>query len=301
MAWSRSCVRLLISVCGSLAVMHAAELRVVGSDLLGLDFTRAFYAFSGREGLTLALAFEGSRAGFDQVRSGRADLGLMVLPQDNGRDSPELRKAIIGHHQVVVLVPAACPLERISLAQLAAVFGAREAAGKTLRWGDIGATGEWSELALVPVAPESGVGITAEYFRSVVLREGPWNGQVRRYATPAELAAHWTRESRAMALVATAPRADPTVKVLPVAAGAGATAVAVAPTPATLAAGAYPLRVPVWVVFRVEKRTAVEPLQRFLFSDAAARALEQADIVPLPAGVRAERLRDLLAPADSTR
>ena len=291
MAWRKSCLRLWLSVGFSLTDVRAEELRVVGSDLLGLDFTRAFYAFSGSEGIRLALAFEGSRAGFEQVKSGRADLGLMVLPRPAAGEAAEMRSATVGHHQVVVLVPAACPLDRITLPQLAAIFGARAAAAKAMRWGDLGATGEWSELAVVPVAPESGVGLTADFFRSEVLRGSAWKTSVRRYATKAELAAHWSGEGRTIALAATIPVGDPAVKVLAVAAGAGAGAPAVTPTPATLAAGTYSLRVPVQAVFREEQAARIGRLLEFVFSEEAARALERAEIVPLPVTARAEQLR----------
>lgn len=294
MGWRKLCLRLLAIGGCWLTGAGAAELRVVGSDLLGLDFTRAFYAFSGGEGIKLALAFEGSRAGYEQVRSGRADLGLMVLPQDNAGEWPGMRKAIVGHHQVVVLVPAACPLDRISLPQLAALFGARDAATKSVRWGDLGATGEWNDHAIVPVAPESGVGLTAEFFRREVLRGGGWRTSVRRYTTSTELAAHWAGEGRPIALAAAVPVGDAGVKVLSVAAGAGMAAPAVTPTSATLAAGTYPLRVPVQVVFRSEHAARVSRLLEFVFSEEAARALDRAEIVPLPGAARAERLRLLL-------
>lgn len=293
MAWIKSCLRLLLIAGCLLTGARAAELRVVGSDLLGLDFTRAFYAFSGAEGIKLALAFEGSRAGFEQVKSGRADLGLMVLPRPDAGGVADMRSVTVAHHQVVVLVSAACPLDRITLPQLAAIFGARDIAAKAMRWGDLGATGEWSDRAMVPVAPESGVGLTAEFFRSEVLRGGAWRTSVQRYTTKTELAAHGVGEGRAIALAATVPVGDPAVKVLAVALGAGAAAPAVRPTPESLVAGTYPLRVPVHVVYRVEKAAAIGRLLAFVFSAEAARSLERAEIVPLPAAARVEHLRML--------
>ena len=54
---------------GLLAVVLRADLRVTGSDLLGLEFTRAFYEFSGRNGLKLALALDGSRPGWAELKA----------------------------------------------------------------------------------------------------------------------------------------------------------------------------------------------------------------------------------------
>lgn len=292
----KSWFRLLVITGCSFASGLGAELRVVGSDLLGLEFSRAFYAYSGSNGLELALAFDGSRAGFERVKAGRADLGLMVLPPGAETAPLGLRAAVVGYHRVVVLVPAACPLERITLPQLAAIFGApsANAGANATRWSDLGATGDGSGAALVPVAPVAGAGLTAEYFRSAVLRGGDWKSSVQRYASSAELAAHFAGEAKPIVLAAALPAGNAAIKVLPVAAGVRQPGVAASQE--TLAAETYPLRAPVHVVFSSERRAAVEPLLRFLFSDAAARALEQADIVPLPAAVRSERLGSLLVP-----
>ncbi len=43
----------------------AAELCVVGTDLLGLEATQALYKFSSRAALPLVLAFDGSGPGLD--------------------------------------------------------------------------------------------------------------------------------------------------------------------------------------------------------------------------------------------
>ncbi len=281
---------LAVAVVG-LSGLARAELRVVGSDLLGLEFTRAFYAHAGREGVTIALALDGTRSGYDQIRAGRADFGLLVLPPDGEAPPEGTGTAIVGYHVVVVLVPATCPLERITLPQLATVFGGT--APGLPRWSELGITGEWSGLAVVPLAPESGSGLAANFFRSVVLRGGPWRSSVQRYANGPELIARFGAETTPLALAAAAPRNNPAIKTLPVATGVRQPGIAASAE--TLAAGSYPLRVAVQAVFPQGKRRAVEPLLRFVFSDEAARALELAEIVPLPAAVRAERLREVLA------
>src|SRR4051812_37620821 len=59
--------------------LHAADLRLVGTDLLGLEFTKALYAAAGEEGITLSVVLDGSRPGHEQLKSGRADLALLIL------------------------------------------------------------------------------------------------------------------------------------------------------------------------------------------------------------------------------
>ncbi len=279
----------LFAVTGELS----AAVRVVGSDLLGLEFSRAFYAHAGRAGVAVALAFDGSREGLAHLKSGRADLGLIVVPQEAELGAAGLRTAVVAFHPVVVLVPAACPLEAITVPQLAAIFGAgrSSAAATTLRWRDLGVKGDWSQAALLPLVPESSSGLTVAFFRSTVLHEGAWKRGVVRYADVADLAVHFGGEAKPIALAATFPATTVAIRALPVARGASQKAVVASPE--TLAAGTYPLRAAVHVVFREEKLADIPGLLEFLYSDDAARALARADIVALPTAARNERLRAL--------
>jgi DNA-binding transcriptional LysR family regulator len=116
---------LVIAGVASLSFATAgAELRVVGTDLLGVDFSRALYEYGGRHDLLLTLAFDGSRPGLDQLRAGRADLALFVLPPDEPAALAGCESAPLAFHRVVVLVPPAAPLAQVSLEQLGGIFGA---------------------------------------------------------------------------------------------------------------------------------------------------------------------------------
>src|SRR6185369_11071865 len=101
---------LLVASGAVLALLASAgaqtEVRVVGTDLLGIEASRALYEFSGRAEFPLALAFDGSRPGLDQLKSGRADLALLSLRSEE-RDTLEGFESItLGYHCVVVLAPA---------------------------------------------------------------------------------------------------------------------------------------------------------------------------------------------------
>ncbi|MSU50931.1 MAG: hypothetical protein EXS37_17880 [Opitutus sp.] len=288
------------AVVGLLATVLRADLRVVGSDLLGLEFTRAFYEFSGRNGLPLALALDGSRPGWEEFKAGRADLALIVLPPEEAAPLASFRTRPLGYHSIVVLVPADCPLERITLAQLAAVFGTNAEAGSRagLRWSELGVAGEWGGAFVAAVAPESGEGITTEYFRAAVLRGRELKSNVQRYAAGAELLRHFGGDSRAMALAPMAPAGAKNIKVLRVA--AGVSDAGVAPTPETLHAATYPLRLPLQLVFRPDRAPALTRLFEFLFGEIAAQLLERAGVTPLPALVRQAQLPST-GPGEKTR
>lgn len=279
-------LRMLVTL-GCLGTAVRADFRVVGSDLLGLEFSRAFYEYSGRNGIKLALAFDGSRSGLEELKSGRADLALVVLPREEEAKLAGFQTVPLGYHALVVLVPAACPLESLTLEQMARIFGAQASGGGggPMRWSELGLEGAWGKAFVTALAPEVGTGITLEYFRSAVLRGRELKPTVQRYATTADLQARLAGESHAIALAASAPAGAASLRTLRIA--VSGTAPAVAPTAAALHEGRYALRLPVHVVFRPERAPALARLMEFLFGDTAAGVLAQADITPLPAAERA--------------
>jgi len=279
LALARVCSGLLLTVASGVA----AELRVVGTDLLGVDFSKALYESAGRRDVPLALALDGSRPGLDQLKSGRAELALLVLPPGEERLVAEFETATLAYHRVLVLVPAASPLAQISVGQLGGVFGTGGSTGYT-RWGELGLAGDWAGSAIASHAPAAGAGPTAEFFRAVVLHGGSFKSNVGRYDSLAELAPRLSGDSRAIALAAAPLPEARAGKIVPVSLRAGEPAYL--PTPENLHSGDYPLRLPLQVVFRRESRRTVQPLLRFLFSDEAAPLLDQAGLVPLPAAAR---------------
>jgi phosphate transport system substrate-binding protein len=273
----------------------AAELRVVGTDLLGLEFTKAFYEFSVRHGLELALTFDGSRPGLEQLKAGRADFGLFVLPPEDRPVPGDFETHPVGYHAVVIVAPASCPLDEITFDQLAVVFGAGEGGANSsgARWSDLGVGGDWAGEFVNALAPEVGTGIAVEYFRHKVLRDGALKRELPRFANEADLSTRFSGppQPRVLAITAGLPPHTKMMKALKLAVGAGQPAVLA--TAETLHAGTYPLRLPVQFVFRVERRAEALRVAEFLFSDDAAQLLTAADVVPLPPTDRADQLRDV--------
>jgi phosphate transport system substrate-binding protein len=272
---------------GALALLAGsalrAEVRVVGTDLLGVDASRALYEFSTRAGFPLALAFDGSRPGLDLLKSGSADLGLLVLAPEEAGAVAAFQSIPLAYHGVVVLVPVVVPLEQITLSQLRDIFG-ESGANNLSRWGDLGLSGDIAASAIVPHLPAVGQGITAEFFRRTVLQERPFRSPVVRDASPAEMVLKLAGDRRALALAPARPPNTPGIKVVPVAARANDPAYF--PTPENLHSGDYPLSLPLRVVFRRESTPALRPLLRFLFSDEFAPLLERAGLIPLAPAAR---------------
>lgn len=276
----------------ALLVAHLrAELRVTGSDLLGLEFTQSLYEFSAKKGFQLAVALDGSRPGLEELKEGRSDLSLIMLPpEEAGRLAP-FRAVPLGYHAVMVLVPEACPLDKISVEQLRRVFGSApgENGNSRLRWQDLGVRGEWGGAFVTLVAPEVGTGVMLEYFRTTVLRERPLRAGVERFSGTAELRAFFSDSSRVIALAPVLPVGGRGIRALRIAASEEDSGVG--PTPETIHAGTYTLRLPIQVVFRPERARDLAPLFEFLFGETSAALLERAEVSPLPASLRAEHLK----------
>lgn len=274
----------VLSCFGSVA-LRAAGHRVVGSDLLGVEFSKALYEFAGRHRLDVALALDGSRPGQEELKAGRADLALLVLPEGEESAAPVFQSIAVAYHRVVVLVPAACPLPRVTFDQLAGIFGRGPL--RVERWRELGVGGDWAGSTVIALAPEVGQGIALDYFCHLVLPGRELKSNVIRYPDVAGLMARFSGETRGVALAADVPPAEE-LRVLPVAVEARGPAFL--PTPENLHSGDYGLGLPLRLVVRREAVPALLPLIRFLGGDEGAPHFERAGVVPIPVARRAQQL-----------
>ena len=272
---------------------RAADLRVVGTDLLGVEFSKALYAFAVGADLRLALALDGSRPGLDELKAGRADLGLFVFAPGEEAGAEGFERRTVAYHRVVVLAPSALPLDQLTLDQIDGIFGA----GAPLRlsvWGDLGLGGAWAVSHIQPHVPAVGTGLAPEFFRHAVLHDRALKTGVVRYDRPADLASVLDGDSRAIAIAPVSPGSNVGAKLLAVAVRAGGPAFL--PTLENLHSGDYPLRLPVAVFFRRGLSPSLLPLLRFLFSDEVAPHFERAELAPLPPAARRQQLLALEKP-----
>lgn len=266
----------------ALAVPLWAETRVVGTDLLGPEFSKAVYGFAVRARTPVALALDGSRPGIEELKAGRADLALVVLPKEELAELRDFYQQPIAYHRVVVWMPRDCPLREITLPQLASIFSKRAPAA-TKRWSDLSAGGPWADRAIVTAAPSAG--LTLEYFRHVVLNGDELQPNVMRYRDNQELVALFAGEAAALTLAASVPPNTGAIRVLPVASREGATAFL--PTEEHVHAGDYPLALALRVVARPAEITRLRPLMEWFSGPEAAAEFERAGLAPLPAAARA--------------
>lgn len=274
----------------SLVAAVRADIRVVGSDLLGKDFVGAVTAYSKRNELGLKLSLEGSRTGMEQLQSGLADLGLVMFSP--GEKLPEAPFVVlpVAYQSLAVVVPSTLSLTQITFAQLNMIYGDDSQSG-TKRWGDLGVTGEWANRTILPNIPGAGGGITYDLFRYKVLTAPALKPTVSVQDSLAETLTRIRGDEGGIAVLPVMPANQPRLKTLLVA--KGAQDVAFGPTPENIHSGDYPIRLPVYLVFRKDAAKRLQTTLRYLLSEDAVPVWEGAQLVPLPIQARNQMIFDL--------
>jgi len=267
-----------------------AEVRLVGSDLLGKEFAPALEAYSQRNDQGLKLKLEGSRAGMEKLESGQADLALVFFsPSDKLPEAPYVAWPV-AYQTAVVVVPAALPLTQITFEQLNMIYGDSAQSGLK-RWKDLGVAGDWAHRNILPNLLGASGGLTYDLFRYSVLASPGLRPTVEVQSSMAESMTRILGEEGGVAVLPWLPTNQLNLKALLVAKG-GAD-VAFGPTADNLYSGDYPIRLPVYLVFRKDAAKRLQTTVRYLLSEDAVPLWENAQLVPLPLRVRNQRIFDL--------
>jgi phosphate transport system substrate-binding protein len=251
----------------------AAEIRVVGSDLLGEGFARAVAQFARENDTGVKLDLRGTRPGTDDLVAARADVGIFLLPAAEIPPSGSVVSRTIGYQVTVVAVPVASPLTQVTLAQLRAIFGAE-------------GTKERTTFAVSPQA-----GLAWSLFQRVILQDAPPRVALEFSPSGSVLAQRLRAVENSIGVVGIAAAGNGGLRMLAVA--AGPTEPAFLPTAENVHAGNYPMRLVLYVSFPRTKAPELQRFLKFLLSDDTAAALAPADFVPLPVGARNQLVFEL--------
>jgi phosphate transport system substrate-binding protein len=269
---------------------QAADVRVVGSDLLGKNVTDALTAYSKRNDLGLALVLEGSRSGLLQLKAGQADLAMVVFPPGENPPEAPFVALPVAYHTAVVVVPASLPLTQIKFTQLNAIYG-DDAQSGVKRWNDLGVTGEWANRNILPNIPGPSGGITYDLFRYTVLTAPALKPTIGVRSSLAETLTSVRGDEGGMAILPVLPPNQPRLKTLLV--GRSEQDVAFGPTPENIHSGDYPIRLPLYLVFHKDSVKRLQTTLRYLLSEDAVPMWEGANLVPLPIQARNQQIFDL--------
>jgi len=273
--------------------VQAQTLRLAGSDLFQGTLSQNLQNINKANDLTLDLDLKGSRLGLIKLQEGKADLGLLVFGAEDRRpEAAEFASHVIGYLSAQIVVPQNLSLSQLSYEQLAAIFGASEQANYR-RWSEVGALGEWAPRTVSAMALSRRTSLAVDLFRYNVLKTPDFKPTVALLEDKNTLYARLKGEEGGIAILPEPPPADSGLKVLLIA--KKATDVAYGPSSENLHTGDYPLRVPVYLVFRRGDFVKYSRFIRYLLAEETIPTLLAAGVSPLPIQARNQLLFDLEA------
>jgi hypothetical protein len=283
MNWLRHCLLGMVLLTG----LSGADVRIVGSDLLGGEFADVLKKYAGDNDWETRVDLVGSYPGWQALRTNHADIALLSFPPEETLPAEPYYFVPIAYHTGRVLVAANSPLRQVDLHQLAEIFTGQEGSGWK-HWSDLGVGGETATRSVVPYALVRPPGMLLELFSHAIANSTPLNPRLKILNSDDELTKLLQSSDGGIALVAQPPRDVNGVKTLAVSKDPGA--VAFLPTAEAVHRGDYPISWPVFLVFRRDQVKRLYPVLRYLLGSEAAESLQKAQLTPVPAAARAELL-----------
>jgi phosphate transport system substrate-binding protein len=268
----------------------AEPLKLVGSDLLSGYVDVDLKKFAADNDLDITADFKGSRLGLEALQAKKADFGFLIFGTDAVKPGPEFTTVVIGYLTTVIAVPQTLPLSQVTFDQMASVYGAKEQ-NDARRWGDIGVVGPLAQRSIQTVAAGRRAGLALDIFRYTVLAKPEVKSTVMLFDDATVAANRIATDEGGMALLPTAPAANSKLKVLLLA--KAAKDVAYGPTAENLHSGDYPLRLPMYLVFRKGDAQRLRFVVKHLLADESHGVFNNAGVVPLPAQARNQVIFDL--------
>lgn len=272
------------------ATVARAEIRVVGSDFLASTLAPALNDFARRNELKLTIRLDGSRDGWQALQSGDADIGLVSFPPGVETPSEPFHAVPLAYHVVVVLASPDLSVNQVSFAQLAGVFG-QDTGPAQRRWSALSVTGDQAAMRIVPRVLAPPHSLVRQLFCHLVLHDAPLRSDATVDTSMAGLGEHMAMGTDGLALAPRMPSDGALLKTLAVSTQPGG--VAYAPTAMNVDRGDYPLRWPLFLVFRRAEAKRLYPLLRYLLGDECAGCYRSLSLLPVPAERRSEAVFNL--------
>lgn len=281
------------------------RLKGTASALMGLDVNVADLALMGRKAYT-----------YETYGIYRRSLMLPVAiaVATGSFDAPHKSYAL------TIFVHRGNPLQRLTVAQLDGIFGAKRTggwqglkwnrkvargSGKNIRtWGQLGLTGAWADRPIHVYGPPGIYPGGTSFFQSRVMGGADtWNAGLREYADPRKMMAALSRDPDGIAYTGMCYR-TPEVKALAIADHAGGPYVI--PTRSSVANRSYPLVRLIYIYFAPDSpsgdpatlRPKIREFLRYILSRQGQEAVARdGDFLPLTSGVDGDELVKLAAAA----
>jgi len=281
----------LISSIALAVRVQAFEIKVVGTDLLDATLQQPLTEFAeSHKDWTLNLDLYGSIPALERLKAGQADLAIVAIPDDSPKPAEDYQVVPFAFQVAVVIVKDINPLVEIDFSQLKGIYGISSDVNYG-RWNEMGLTGLWSNRPIQALALSNEDSVVFELFKYKALNQSPLKPNVSLAASERELFATMETDSAAIAVIDHVPDSD-TYRALPVGTGK-AGEFAFGPTPDNVFYGDYALRLPIYLVFKEEKKLKIKDILYFLLSKEVEEILDGEGFMALPENVRRRTVLEL--------
>ncbi len=270
--------------------MNGGAATLAGSDLLKGPVSSAIVKEMGPAAAGSSVSLEGSLLGERNLRTGKADAALLLLPDKSKVEEiakGEWEAVPVAYQVVAVVVNKRNALEEIDLTTLAGIYGRLQEADLK-HWNTVKGSG--LDVPIYCVSTRYDIGMVTPLFRKVVLHGGDYRQEMSFMGGDNEALGYVVENVGAIALLALPPEGDQ-VKTLRVKANQEGNAYA--PDASNLYNSDYPIAIPLYLVFPKAKQPVLQPFVAPVFSDATAAALQETGFMPVPKNIRANAIQRL--------
>lgn len=267
------------------------EIKVVGTDLLQATLQQSLAAFAqDYEQWSLNVDLFGSMPALEMMKAGEADLAIVAIPDDSPKPSADFEVVPFAFQTAVIIVKDINPLVEINFPQLKGIYGTTSEVNYT-RWNEMGLTGVWSNRPIQALALDKGNSVVFELFKFKALERSPLKSNVSLIPSEQELLSVMGTDSASIAVIDRVPQSDQ-YRALSVASGEPGE-FAFGPTPENVFYGDYLMRLPLYIVFRAEKKQQLKNILHYLLSSDISNILAGDGFMPLPENVRRRTILEL--------
>ncbi|MBR6797183.1 MAG: substrate-binding domain-containing protein [Opitutales bacterium] len=285
----RTCLAAALLTAGTLATLAETPVRYSGSDFLSGEPEKALNAHIEKNyGEAPTSKLRGSIAGEKELRGGKADFALLMLPAA-GKNIPEVKAGEwrvfpLGYQVAYVAAASANPLNEITFEQLASIFG-NFSKTEAKSWEELGAAG--FSPSITPCSGDLSKTNAVTFFQRKVLPNFAFRPSVRNLASDENAFKEIINNPGAIAIVGKQMPAGVPIKLLAVADNhENENATAYAPIFTNIYNGDYPLTIPVYVVYPTKNRLMLKSVLSYLYSQEMADQLADAGFLPLEPKLR---------------
>lgn len=271
--------------------LGAETLKYAGSDFLAGNAENVLKEELKQSDSAIELEGEllGSKVALEQLRKGEIDFAMIML--SDPESIPEFknktwRANALGYQVCYLIVPQSNPVEELSIFQLRGIF-ANFSEVPLNSWNEISdkITGTPKIHRIISTGNDNAGSVI---FQSLVFPRAGFNKDLRKTASDEDAVRAVLNTGNAVALTATPPIGQPSLKTLAISPAnkKDEKSTAYSPIPANIYNHDYPLSVQFMLIYPAEKRESMVPVIKTILSDPFAKALEKAALTPIPKNIR---------------